>query len=87
MRAFLSSCLYLVTMLVGACVGLFPTVLPSSGDPAADLNIANSLSGPYTTHVGLVWWGFGMMLASGYIVTAYMLFRGKVSAEDAGYGH
>lgn len=87
LKAFLSSCLYLVIMLVGACVGLYPTVLPSSADAAADLNIGNSLSGPYTTHVGLVWWGFGMMLAAGYIATSYTVLRGKVSAEDEGYGH
>ena len=87
MKAFLSSCLYLVIMLVGACVGLFPTVLPSSSNPAADLNIDNSLSGPYTTHTGLIWWSFGMVLAAGYIITSYALFRGKVSADEEGYGH
>lgn len=85
--AFLSSCVYLVIMLVGACVGLYPTVLPSSGDAGTDLNIANSLSGSYATHTGLIWWGFGMMLAVGYIVTSYTLFRGKVSGDDEGYGH
>jgi cytochrome bd ubiquinol oxidase subunit II len=86
LAAFLSSCLYLVFMLVGAAVGLYPTLLPSSGDPTLDITIARALTGPHSLHVGLVWWSVGMILALGYIVTAYSLFRGKVSAET-GYGH
>jgi cytochrome bd ubiquinol oxidase subunit II len=86
LAAFLSSCLYLVFMLVGAAVGLYPTLLPSSGDPALSITIAKALTGPHSLHVGLVWWSLGLILALTYIVTAYSLFRGKVSAE-AGYGH
>jgi cytochrome d ubiquinol oxidase subunit II len=84
--AFVSSSLYLVFMLVGAAAGLYPTLLPSSSDPARDITIASSLTGPHSLHVGLVWWSLGMVLALGYIITSYWLFRGKVSAE-AGYGH
>jgi cytochrome bd ubiquinol oxidase subunit II len=84
--AFVSSCLYLVFMLVGAAAGLYPTLLPSSSDPARDITIANALTGSHSLHVGLVWWSLGLMLALGYIFTSYFLFRGKVTAE-AGYGH
>ncbi|HSY02711.1 MAG TPA: cytochrome d ubiquinol oxidase subunit II [Acidobacteriaceae bacterium] len=84
--AFVSSCLYLVFMLVGAAAGLYPTLLPSSSDPARDITIANSLTGSHSLHVGLVWWSLGLILALGYIFTSYFLFRGKVTAE-AGYGH
>jgi cytochrome bd ubiquinol oxidase subunit II len=86
LAAFLSSCLYLVFMLVGAAVGLYPTLLPSSSDPALSITIARALTGPHSLHVGLVWWSVGLVLALTYIVTAYSLFRGKVSAET-GYGH
>ena len=86
LAAFFSSCLYLVFMLVGAVVGLYPTLLPSSGDPALNITIARALTGPHSLHVGLVWWSVGMILALIYIVTAYSLFRGKVTAET-GYGH
>jgi cytochrome bd ubiquinol oxidase subunit II len=86
LAAFLASCFYLVFMLVGAAVGLYPTLLPSSGDPARDITIARALTGPHSLHVGLVWWSLGLVLALAYIVTAYSLFRGKVSAET-GYGH
>jgi cytochrome bd ubiquinol oxidase subunit II len=86
LAAFLSSCLYLVFMLVGAAVGLYPTLLPSSSDSALDITIARALTGPHSLHVGLVWWSVGLVLALTYIVTVYSLFRGKVSAET-GYGH
>ena len=84
--AFLSSCFYLVFMLVGAAVGLYPVLLPSSTDPARDITIASALAGPHSLHVGLVWWSIGLVLALAYFITSYRLFRGKVSAE-AGYGH
>ncbi|MGB6134608.1 MAG: cytochrome d ubiquinol oxidase subunit II [Acidobacteriaceae bacterium] len=84
--AFLSSCFYLVFMLVGAAVGLCPVLLPSSTDPARDITIASALAGPHSLHVGLVWWSIGLVLALTYFITSYRLFRGKVSAE-AGYGH
>jgi cytochrome bd ubiquinol oxidase subunit II len=84
--AFVSSSLYLVFMLVGAAVGLYPTLLPSSSDPSRDITIARALTGPHSLHVGLVWWSVGMAIALVYFITSYRLFRGKVSAE-AGYGH
>jgi cytochrome d ubiquinol oxidase subunit II len=87
LKAFLSSCTYLTIMLVGACIGLFPIVLPSSSDAASDITIAKALSGTYATHVGLIWWAFGMILAIGYFVISYSMFRGKVSTEADGYGH
>ena len=86
LAAFLSSCFYLVFMLVGAATGLYPTLLPSSSDPSRDITIAKALTGPHSLHVGLIWWSLGLVLALAYFVTTYSLFRGKVSAE-AGYGH
>jgi cytochrome d ubiquinol oxidase subunit II len=86
LAAFLASCFYLVFMLVGAAVGLYPTLLPSSSDPARNITVASALTGSHSLHVGLIWWSLGLALALGYIITSYRLFRGKVSAE-AGYGH
>lgn len=86
LAAFLSSCLYLTLMLVGAAVGLYPTLLPSSTDPARDITVGKALTGAHSLHVGLVWWSIGLVLALVYFITSYSLFRGKVSAE-AGYGH
>ena len=86
-RAFGASCTYLAGMLVGAAVGLYPRLLPSSSDPALDITIARALSGPHTLHVGLMWWSFGMVLAILYFRVIYRMFRGKASLEDEGYGH
>ena len=84
--AFLSSSLYLVFMLVGAAVGLYPALLPSSTDPARNITVASALAGPHSLRVGLIWWSLGLVLALAYFITSYRLFRGKVAAE-AGYGH
>ena len=85
--AFSCSCVYLATMLVGAVIGLYPRLLPSSSDPSRDITIQKALSGPHTLHVGLAWWAFGMLLALTYFVIVYRMFRGKVSLESGGYGH
>jgi cytochrome bd ubiquinol oxidase subunit II len=77
-KAFLSSCLYLFFMLAGACWGLYPTLLPATTGTANDITLSSAISGPHTLAVGLVWWGFGMVLALSYIVFVYAKFRGKV---------
>ena len=85
-KAFACSCLYLTVMLVGAGIGLYPRLLPSTTGPQYDITTANALSGPHTLHVGLIWWAFGMCLALLYFTIVYRMFREKVSL-DSGYGH
>jgi cytochrome d ubiquinol oxidase subunit II len=77
-KAFLSSCLYLFFMLAGACWGLYPTLLPATTGADRAITLTRAISGTHTLAVGLVWWGFGMVLAIGYIVFVYAKFRGKV---------
>jgi cytochrome d ubiquinol oxidase subunit II len=84
-KAFLSSCLYLFFMLSGACWGLYPTLLPSITGADHDITLSRAISGPHTLAVGLVWWGFGMVLAIGYIVFVYAKFRGKVDLHAGGH--
>lgn len=86
-HAFACSCLYLSMMLVGAVIGLYPRLLPATTGSAYDITIAKALSGPHTLHIGLIWWSIGMLLAFGYFVIVYRMFRGKVSLGDGGYGH
>ncbi|MGC2195721.1 MAG: cytochrome d ubiquinol oxidase subunit II [Terriglobales bacterium] len=85
LRAFLASCIYITGMLVGAVFALYPVVLPASTDPAYDLTIYNSAAGHHGLSVGLVWWTLGMILAVGYFVFVYRMFRGKVQLEGGGY--
>jgi cytochrome d ubiquinol oxidase subunit II len=86
-KAFASSCVYLVTMMVGAAVSQYPRLLSSSGYLGHDLTVQNSISGPYALRVGLVWWSVGMVLAAVYFVIIYRMFRGKVTLDGGGYGH
>jgi cytochrome d ubiquinol oxidase subunit II len=84
--AFLSSCFYLVFMLVGAAAGVYPNLLASTTDPALNITVYNAATGRYALSVGLVFWGFGMAMAVGYSVLVYRMFRGKVDAGAQG-GH
>jgi cytochrome d ubiquinol oxidase subunit II len=86
-KAFASSCVYLVAMMVGAAVSQYPRLLSSSSYLGHDLTVQNSISGPYTLRVGLMWWALGMVLAAIYFVVIYRMFRGKVTLDGGGYGH
>jgi cytochrome d ubiquinol oxidase subunit II len=85
-NAFLASSLYIVATLAGAAVGLYPALLPASGDPDASITIRNAAAGAQSLSVGLWWWSAGMAVAVGYFVVVYTFFRGKVRA-GAEHGH
>ncbi|MDR3746752.1 MAG: cytochrome d ubiquinol oxidase subunit II [Acidobacteriota bacterium] len=80
--AFLASCGYIVGMLVGAAFALYPNVLPASTGPEYSLTIFNTAAGSHGLGVGFVWWTLGMLLAIGYFVFIYRMFRGKVKLEE-----
>jgi cytochrome d ubiquinol oxidase subunit II len=82
--AFLSSCAYLVFMLVGAAVAVFPNLLTSTTDAALNITVYNAASGMHSLSVGLIWWSFGMALALGYFVFVYRMFKGKI-VEGGGH--
>ena len=83
--AFLASSLYIASMLVGAAFALYPVVLPASTDPAYSLTIYNSAAGQHGLAVGFTWWCIGAVLAVGYFVFLFRMFRGKVRLEGEGY--
>jgi len=85
LKAFLSSCLYIVGMLTSAAFGVFPYVLPANTDPKFGLTVWNSAAGHYGLAVGLAWWIPGMALVVAYTVFAYRHFAGKVRLEEEGY--
>ena len=86
-NAFLSSCIYLAFMLVGAAAAVYPDLLLSSSDPALNITVYNARSGDHALSVGLVWWTFGMALAIGYFVFIYRMFRGKVTEVPQGHAY
>ncbi|HEY6252135.1 MAG TPA: cytochrome d ubiquinol oxidase subunit II, partial [Candidatus Angelobacter sp.] len=85
--AFLCSSAYLIFMLVGAAVAVYPNLLSSTTDAALNITVYNAASGRHSLSIGLIWWGFGMALAVGYFVFIYRMFRGKVAAESQGGGY
>jgi cytochrome d ubiquinol oxidase subunit II len=82
--AFAASSLFIVAMLVGAAVGLYPIVLPAR-DRHHDLTIANTAAGSHGLSVGLVWWTLGVVLAIAYFAFVYRKFSGKVRLEEGHY--
>lgn len=78
-NAFLSSCAYILATLAGAAYALYPALLPSSNDPANSLTIRNAAAGPGSLAAGIGWWTAGMLVAIGYFVIVYRMFRGKVT--------
>jgi len=83
MQPFLCSCGFLLAMLVSVAFGLYPYVLPSSGDPAFSLTVANAAAAPYGLRVGLFWFIPGILLTTGYFVYTYRSFAGKVGGGTA----
>jgi len=83
--AFVASGVYITVMLVGAVFALYPLVLPASTDPSYSLTIYNSAAGHHGLVVGVTWWSLGAVIAVGYFVFLYRMFRGKVRLEGGGY--
>lgn len=83
--AFLASGTYLAFMLVGVAFAFYPVILAGT-NPQYDLTIQNSVTSTYAMKVALVWWSIGIVIALGYFVFVYRMFRGKVSL-DSGSDH
>lgn len=79
--AFIASSLYVAFMLVGAAFALYPVVLPAR-DHQFDLTIQNTAAGIHGLNVGIVWWVLAAVIAVGYFVLIYRMFRGKVRLEE-----
>ncbi len=85
--AFLSSCSYLIFMLSGAAAAVYPNLLVSTTDAARNITVYNAHSGEHALSVGLIWWSFGMLVAIGYFVFVYRMFRGKITLGPGGHGY
>jgi cytochrome d ubiquinol oxidase subunit II len=83
--AFAGSSVFLASTLLAAAVVLFPTMLPSTLDPAFDLDAYNASSSAHGLAIGLFWWSPALALSAGYFVILFRSIRGKVRADD--YGH
>ena len=84
--AFICSSTFVAGMLGGAAFGIYPDVLPAAMNRTNSLTIYNTAAARHGLSVGLVWWSIGIVIAIGYFVFVYRVFKGKVVLE-AGEGH
>ena len=82
--AFAASSLFIIGMLVGAALALYPVVLPAR-DHVHDLTISNSAAAHHGLAVGLVWWSLATALAVAYFTFVFRKFGGKVQLEEGHY--
>ena len=79
--AFLSSCVFILGLLCSVAAGLYPNVLPATGDAARNLTVTNVSAAPYGLRVGLFWFLPAFALAIGYSTFVYRHFSGKARIQ------
>lgn len=77
---FACSAAYIAGMISSTAFAVYPDVLPAV-NPANSLTIYNASTTTHGLVVGLIWWSFGITLASTYFIIIYRMFRGKVRVD------
>lgn len=80
--AFASSCVTVVMVIFTGVAGLYPSLIPSSLDPAYSLTVFNSSSSPYTLKIMTVVVILFLPVVIAYKIWIYRLFRGPVTVES-----
>jgi cytochrome bd ubiquinol oxidase subunit II len=84
--AFLSSCASIAALLALFALGMFPTIVLSSIDPAANsLTLWNAASSQKTLGIMLTVALIGIPFVLAYTVSIYWIFRGKVKLDASSY--
>ena len=86
-RAFIGIAAFLVLGAISIFAAAFPTVLPSTIDPAFNLTIANASSGEYTLRVMSIVTAFGLPLVFLYQGYTYWVFRQRLSETHLPEAH
>jgi cytochrome d ubiquinol oxidase subunit II len=85
-RAFISSCLNIICLLVLYGIGTYPNVVRATNDPDhLSLTIYNSASSPKTLRILFLFALIGMPLVISYTIAIYYIFRGKVKMDPHSY--
>lgn len=85
LKSFLSSSVFIFSMLVVTAFGLYPTVLPSTIKNDFSLTIYNSSTNKYGLEVGVVWWIIGIIFTIIYFIFLYSKIKGKTEIEEGSY--
>lgn len=84
-RAFLSSCVAVLSLLALFGLGVFPNMVFSQPNPEYSLTIYNASSSPRTLKIMLIIALIGMPLVIAYTSSIYYIFRGKVQISESSY--
>ena len=81
-KAWLSSALVIICVTFFGVIGLFPSLFPSSINPAYNLTAYNASASPLTLKIMLTVVLIFIPVVIAYQVWTYRLFMGKITAED-----
>ncbi len=84
-RAFLFSCLAMLSLMTLFGLEMFPNLVLSSPEPANSLTAYNAASSTKTLAVMLTIALIGIPVVLSYTVSIYWIFRGKVKLEKTSY--
>jgi cytochrome bd ubiquinol oxidase subunit II len=87
LAAFGVSALGIAGMIATMGIGLYPNLVPALEVPARSITIEKAASSDLTLTVMLVIALIGVPLVLAYTAFVYLRFRGKVRADEPGYGH
>ena len=83
--AFVFSALTVSMLFVLVAIGLYPTFLRSTLDPAFDITVYNSAASEKTLGIMLLMASIGVPLVGLYTFIVYRSFRGKVKLDEHSY--
>lgn len=85
-RAFLSSCLNIICLMMLYGIGTFPNVIrASNGTESLSMTIWNSASSLGTLKILHIIAAIGIPVVLGYTVVIYYIFKGKVKLDSTSY--
>lgn len=82
LKAFAASCVTILFVTFTGVAGLYPSLIPSSIDPAYSLTIFNSSSSPYTLAVMTVVAFIFVPIVIAYKIWVYRVFRARVEEAE-----
>ena len=82
LRAFFASCAVIVFVVFTGIIGLFPSLIPSTLDPAYSLTAYNSSSSHYTLTVMTIVAVIFVPIVIVYQIFVYRLYRKRISGAD-----
>ena len=78
-RAFVGSSAYIAAVLASVAAGLYPVLLPASGD-GTPLDIYNAAAPAQSLRIAMAVYLIGLAIVSAYLVVVYRVWRGKAGA-------